>query len=35
MLYGPNSDNPDFYDTVGEMIEEFDNQIVIVTGDYN
>ena len=34
-LYGPNSDSPDFYDKVSEIIEEFDNHTVIVTGDYN
>ena len=34
-LYGPNSDSPDFCDKVSEIIEEFDNHTVIVTGDYN
>lgn len=34
-IYGPNSGSPDFYDRIGAIIEEFDNQTVNKTGDYN
>lgn len=34
-LYGPNNDTPTFYDNVTELIENFDNQQVIITGDFN
>ena len=34
-IYGPNNDNPDFYDTVREVLLEFDNEYFILCGDFN
>ena len=34
-IYGPNNDTPSFYNKVSEFIEHFDNQSIIMTGDYN
>ena len=34
-LYGPNQDDPEFYDQVRETLLEFDNQYFIVLGDFN
>ena len=34
-IYGPNEDSPDFFFKVQEIIEEFDNQNVIICGDFN
>ena len=34
-IYGPNDDSPNFFLKVQESIEEFDNEIVIICGDFN
>lgn len=34
-LYGPNVDSPQFYSKVSETIQSFDNQLVVMVGDYN
>ena len=34
-VYGPNTDSPDFYNKVSEVIEDFKNESIIITGDYN
>ena len=34
-LYGPNNNFPEFFNKVSEIIENFDNQTVIMAGDYN
>lgn len=34
-FYGPNLDNPDFYNIIPQTIEEFQNKYVIVCGDFN
>ncbi len=34
-VYGPNSDSPDFWGNVNEKIEQFDNENIIVAGDFN
>ena len=34
-LYGPNSDNPEFFESVSEIIKDFDNLFTIVCGDFN
>lgn len=34
-LYGPNRDDQDFYSNVGNIIEEFGNEFVILCGDWN
>ena len=34
-IYGPNNDTPLFYNKVSETIEYFNNQSIILTGDYN
>ena len=34
-IYGPNEDSPDFFLKVQEIIEEFDNENVIICGDFN
>ena len=34
-LYGPNNDSPEFYNSVMDVIQEFKNETVIVTGDFN
>lgn len=34
-IYGPNEDSPDFYIKIAELIEEFENDICIICGDFN
>ena len=34
-LYGPNRDSPDFYDLISDTIETFDNDKIIICGDFN
>ena len=34
-LYGPNEDNPQFYKNVFKIISEFENENVIMCGDWN
>ena len=34
-LYGPNVDTPLFYDSVSEVIDNFDNQACVLCGDFN
>ena len=34
-IYGPNSDSPEFYEKIEEVINDFDNLYVIVCGDFN
>lgn len=34
-VYGPNEDNPAFYEKIAETIKSFDNKNVIVIGDYD
>jgi exonuclease III len=34
-IYGPNNDTPLVYNKVSETIEYFNNQSIILTGDYN
>ncbi len=34
-IYGPNSDNPDFFSLLQEEIESLDNPSVMIMGDYN
>ena len=34
-IYGPNEDNPAFYKSLNNMIEQFDAEHTIVAGDFN
>ena len=34
-IYGPNEDNPNFYETLKRNITEFENENVIICGDWN
>lgn len=34
-LYGPNKDSPEFYEKLHDIIGEFDNQFIIICGDWN
>jgi len=34
-IYGPNEDNPDFYENIKKIVEEFDNAHCIFCGDWN
>lgn len=34
-LYGPNQDTPDFYDVIQETIHDFNNDHIIICGDFN
>jgi exonuclease III len=34
-IYGPNNDNPNFYENILEKIEEFENEKYILCGDFN
>lgn len=34
-LYGPNEDNPQFYNNLQHEVSEFDNEYVIMCGDWN
>ena len=34
-VYGPNEDNPAFYDKLSDIISQFEVQYVIVAGDLN
>ena len=34
-VYGPNEDNPVFYNQLNEAIEQFDVEYIVVAGDFN
>lgn len=34
-IYGPNSDNPQFYENIRDIFLEFDNEYYILCGDFN
>jgi exonuclease III len=34
-IYGPNSDNPEFYEKVRDTFLELDNDYYILCGDFN
>ena len=34
-IYGPNQDQPHFFDKIGDIINEFDNEFQIICGDWN
>ena len=34
-LYGPNEDRPQFYSNIKQKIEELDNEMAIICGDWN
>ena len=34
-LYGPNQDNPNFYTNIKQKVSEFENDQVIMCGDWN
>ena len=34
-LYGPNEDRPQFYSYIKQKIEELDNEMAIICGDWN
>ena len=34
-IYGPNEDNPQFYRNLKEISSEFDNELLIICGDWN
>lgn len=34
-IYGPNRDNPDFYNKIQQSIDKYENQSVIIVGDWN
>ena len=34
-IYGPNEDNPQFYRNLKEKYSEFDNELLIICGDWN
>ena len=34
-IYGPNEDNPNFYENLIQNISDFENENVIVCGDWN
>ena len=34
-LYGPNSDNPNFFKLISNQIDDNDNTDIIICGDYN
>ena len=34
-IYGPNNDSPQFYENLKHKIEEFQNEEVIIYGDWN
>ena len=34
-LYGPNNYNPDFYENLDSILEEFNNSMCIICGDFN
>ena len=34
-IYGPNGDNPEFYQNMYDTIEDFDNENIIICGDFN
>ena len=34
-IYGPNQDSPDFYNKIYDIIHEFDNEFIILCGDWN
>ena len=34
-LYGPNEDNPQFYENILKKVAEFENENVIMCGDWN
>ena len=35
MVYGPNQDNPQFYNTLVQKISEFENDEILMCGDWN
>ena len=34
-LYGPNNDNPTFFNQILDIYNEFENQDIIICGDFN
>ena len=34
-LYGPNRDDPNFYNEIGNLIEDIETYFVIICGDWN
>lgn len=34
-IYGPNRDNPDFYEGISEIIRDYENASIILCGDWN
>ena len=34
-IYGPNKDNPAFYQSLSETVERFKNHNVVIVGDWN
>jgi hypothetical protein len=34
-IYGPNDDNPQFYENIMSIVEEFVNEYFIICGDFN
>jgi hypothetical protein len=34
-IYGPNEDNPQFYENIMSIVEEFGNENFIICGDFN
>lgn len=34
-IYGPNRDNPDFYEAISEIIRDYENASIILCGDWN
>ena len=34
-VYAPNDDSPDFFDSISDIINEYDNSRVLIVGDYN
>ena len=35
VIYGPNPDDPTFYDKISDLIDEFENISCILCGDFN
>ena len=35
VVYGPNKDNPSFYENISEIINDFENEDIILVGDFN
>ena len=34
-IYGPNEDRPQFYSNIRQKVDEFDNDMTIICGDWN